>query len=176
MNIVMRMLARLPRWLWAGLGGMALLLTVWGWHGRELRQARAAGAAEQAALDRVAYEKAVMQAAQQQAQLVRELAVAQAMISKGVEDGLAGKFADLARRHDDLRLRWAAARASGATGGRAATAVSNAAGTADDAACAARGWVAFEVAAAAAHAADQALAKDDAWISWVRAQQAAWPD
>ena len=170
------LVAMLPRWLWAGLGGMGLLLALWAWHGRELRHARAAGAAEQAALDRAVYEGAAKSAAARQAQLVRELAVAQAAISKGVDDGLAVDFADLARRHDDLRLRWAAARAAGAAGAGGAVAVSGTAGTADDAACAARGWVAFDTAAAAAHAADQAIAKDDAWISWAKAQGQAWPD
>ena len=176
MSALMAMLVRLPRWLWAAAGGAACLALVWGWHLREVHLAHAAGAAEQAALDRASHEREAAQAAAMQAQLVRELAVAQAAISRGVEHGLAVDFADLDRRHDDIRLRWAAARAAGAAGGGGTTAVSHATGPDDDAACAARGWVAFDVAAAAAHAADAAIAKDDAWISWARAQQAVWPD
>ena len=170
------LLAMVPRTIWVGLGGLGLLLALWAWHGHEVRSARAAGAAAQAALDRAAYEAAAREAAARQARLVRELGVAQTMISKGVEDGLADRFADLARRHDDLRLRWAAARAAGAAGAGGAAALPGAADATDDAACAARGWVAFEVAAAAAHAADQAIAKDDAWIAWTKAQGQAWPD
>jgi hypothetical protein len=172
----MSVLAMLPRWVWAGLGSLGLLLALWGWHGHEVRQARMKGAAAQAALDRAAFAQATQEAAVRQARLVRDLAVAQSMISKGVEDGLADRFADLARRSDDLRLRWAAARAAGAAGAGGAVAVPGTPGGTDDAACAARGWVAFDTAAAAAHAADQAIAKDDAWISWARAQAAAWPD
>lgn len=172
----MNMLAMLPRWVWAGLGSLGVLLALWGWHAHEVRQARIQGAAAQAALDRAAYEQAAREAGARQARLVRDLAVAQTMISKGVEDGLADRFADLARRHDDLRLRWAAARAAGTAGTGGAAAVPGTASSIDDAACAARGWVAFDIAAAAAHAADQAIAKDDAWISWARAQATAWPD
>ena len=176
MSGVMVMLARLPRGLWLGLGAFALLMLVWGWHGRTVRQARTAGAAEQAALDLQAYAAAAAQAAARQTQLVRELSVAQAAISKGVDDGLAVDVADLTRRYDDLRLRWAAARRAGAAGEGGATALSLTAGAADDAACKARGWGDFDTAAAAAQVADQAIAKDDAWIVWARAQAAAWPD
>jgi hypothetical protein len=34
----------------------------------------------------------------------------------------------------------------------------------------------FNTAAAAAEAADQAIAKDDAWREWARAQARAWPE
>jgi hypothetical protein len=34
----------------------------------------------------------------------------------------------------------------------------------------------FDSASALAEAADRATAKDDAWIAWMRQQQAAWPE
>jgi|GEM_PF-6639479 len=176
MSALILMLARLPRGLWFALGAMALLLLVWGWHGREVRQARLAGAAEQAALDKAVFEAAATEAAARQGHLVRELAAVQAEISKGVDDELAVDFADVTRRYNDLRLRWAAARGDGAASQGGAVTLSRAASAPDDATCAARGWVDFETAAAAAYAADQAIAKDDAWISWAHAQTAAWPE
>jgi hypothetical protein len=169
-------LARLPRALWLVLGGAALLAALLFWHGQRVERARAAGAAAQAAVDRAAFEKAAAAAAQKQQRLVQALADRQAVISKGTEDELARDLADLARRYDDLRLRWAAARRGGDAGGGGAIAVSAAAGAVDDAACAARGWVDFNTAAAAAEAADTAIAKDDAWRAWAEAQGQAWPD
>ncbi len=167
---------RLPFWMWAGPG---VLLMFWGavrWHEGRLRHARAEGAAAQAALDRAAFVEAGAAAAAAQRALVDAVAARSAMISKGTDDELARDHADLARRYDALRLHWAEARASGGgAGAGGAAALSHTAGAADDAACAARGWVDFETASASAQAADEAIAKDDAWIGWAATQAAVWP-
>jgi hypothetical protein len=172
---------RLPIWLWAGLlAGLAALLVLWGvvrWHEGRLRIARAEGAAVQAELDRAAFEAAGATATAAQRALVDTIAARAAEISKETDDELARDHADLARRYDALRLRWAEARApEGGAGAGGTAALSWPAGTADDAACAARGWVDFNVASAAAQAADEAIAKDDAWIGWAATQAAGWPE
>ncbi|MFZ4110455.1 MAG: hypothetical protein ACOYKQ_08305, partial [Polymorphobacter sp.] len=96
---------------------------------------------------------------------------------KESDNALAPRLAAVGRRHDDLRLRWAATRADpGRSGAGGTTAVPATPAGAADAACAAAGWVSFDTAVAAAAAADAAIAKDDAWREWVAAQAAAWPE
>jgi hypothetical protein len=166
---------RLPGWAW---GMLAAVVLIWGavrWHEGRLLSARTEGAAAQAVLDRGAFEAAGAAAAAAQRALVDAGAARAARISKGTDDELARDHADLARRYDALRLRWATARGGeGGAGARGAATLSHTAGAADDAACAARGWVDFETASAAAQAADEAIAKDDAWIAWAEAQAGAW--
>jgi hypothetical protein len=174
--VVWRGLASVPRAVWLALGGVALIGVLLIWHGQRVESARRAGAEAQAAIDRAAYREAAAEAAQKQRQQVQALTARQAVISKGTDDELARDFADLAQRYDDLRLRWAAARLGGDAGAGGATALPAAADRVDDAACAARGWVDFNTAAAAAQAADEAIAKDDAWRDWALAQARAWPD
>lgn len=159
----------------AGLGAVLLLWGVVRWHEGRLVVARREAAAAQAALDRAAFDAAAAAAAVVQGRLVRELAGRQAVISKGTDDAIVRDFADLGRRYDDLRVRWATVRSGGADAD-GATAISGPAGGTLDAACAAGGWVDFEIASAAAQAADQAIAKDDAWIEWASAQAAVWPE
>lgn len=167
---------RLPAWLWAVMAAVLLIFAGVRWHEGRLRAALRAGATAQAAIDRAAFARAAADAAAAQARLVRELAGRQAVISKGTNDAVAREFADLERRYDDLRLRWAEAGAgAGGADADGAASISNAARAADDAACAARGWVDFKTASAAAQAADTAIAKDDAWIAWAAAQMAIEP-
>lgn len=169
-------LAAVPRWVWQLLAALLVLVLVWRWHeGRVADAAREARTA-QASADRAAYARASAAAAEAQAALVSRTASQQIRISKGTDDALRRDHDDLARRYDDLRLRWAAHRASeGPAGDDHPTALPGAAPGAAAADCAAAGWVSFDTAAAAAEAADRAIAKDDAWIAWVSAQQAAWP-
>jgi len=169
-------LAALPRPVVAGLAAVALLFAVAQWHKGRVAAAFAAGGRAQAGADRVAFEAANAAASAAQARLSAALAAQQKLVSKGIDDGLAARTADLDRRYTELRLRWAAYQAGAGDAGKGRTApLPGAPATLDDAACAARGWVAFDLAAAAAHAADTALAKDDAWIAWAAAQAAAWP-
>ena len=169
-------LATIPRWLWRVLAVLLVLALLWRWHeGRVVEAARTARAA-QAEADRAAYARASAAAAEAQAALASRLGRQQTRISKGTDDALRRQHDDLARRYDDLRLRWATHNAAeGAASIDHATAVSGAAAGAPPADCAAAGWVSFDTAAAAAEAADRAIAKDDAWIAWALAQQAAWP-
>ncbi len=165
-----------PRPVWFACAALAIGSGAWHWHRHTLGAAYAAGSAAQAIADRNAYRAEANRAAAAQHDTVVALDTRQHVISKEADDVLTARHADLARRYDALRLRWAAYRAaSGSAGADRTAAVPDAAGRADDAACAARGWVAFDTAAAAAHAADAAIAKDDAWISWAGAQAAAWP-
>ena len=168
---------RVPAAAWATLGVALALLGVWRWHDATVADARRDGARAQAVADRGRYEAAASAAAAEQHQRIAALAVRQSVISKGSDDALHIRHADLARRYDDLRLRWAAHRADQrGAGDDRATAVPGTAAGVDDATCAARGWVSFDTAAAAAQAADTAIAKDDAWIEWAARQAAAWPD
>lgn len=158
------------------LAGLALL-SAWAWHDHRVAAAARKGAQDQQVADRARVAAASAAAAAAQTRLAAMLASKQARISKGTDDALIQKNTDMANRYADLRLRWAADRADHRRpGADAAVAVPAATGDAVDAACAARGWVSFDTAAAAAEAADTAIAKDDAWIAWAAAQQAAWPD
>ncbi len=171
------LLGRVPRWLQAALAGAGVLLLALAWHNHRLGIAYRQGAAEQARIDSRRVAAAASAAAAAQDRLAAELAGRQSRISKGTTDALVAQTDDLACRYADLRLRWAADRADrGDAGGGAAIAVPGAAAGADDAACAAGGWVSFDTAAAAAEAADTAIAKDDAWIAWAARQAAAWPE
>lgn len=171
------LVGRAPHWLRLALAGAAALLLALAWHNHRLASAYRQGAAEQALADRRRVAEAAGAAAAAQDRLAAALAGRQSRISKGTTDALVAKTDDLARRYADLRLRWAAARADrGSAGGNAAIVLPGAAAGADDAACAAGGWVSFDTAAAAAEAADAAIAKDDAWIEWAAAQSAAWPE
>lgn len=168
------LLRGLPRPLLYALAGIVVALMLWRWHGAKVDAAFADGARRQAATDTARFEAAGAAAAKAQAALVAGLAAKQSRISKGTDDALVARTDDLARRYDDLRLRWTAHR--GRASDDSASAVSAATGAFDDAGCAARGWVSFDIAAAAAEAADTAIAKDDAWIAWAGAQADAWPD
>ena len=168
---------RVPAAVWVGLVAVLAMAGLWRWHGATVADARLDGARVQAVVDRAHYEAAASAAATEQRRRVAALATRQSVISKGSDDALLVRHADLARRYDDLRLRWAAHRADRrGAGNDRATAVPGAPAGVDDAACAARGWVSFDTAAAAAQAADAAIAKDDAWIEWAARQAAAWPD
>jgi hypothetical protein len=159
--------------------GLTLLvgILVWRWHLGVVREAFVKGGIEQLAVDAQRFRQASVAAETQQEAVRSALKRRQAAVSKGTDDALLAKHADLARRYDDLRLRWAAYRADqGRTGEGGAAAVPGSAPGPDDAACAARGWVSFDTAAAAAEAADTAIARDDAWRAWVTAQAAAWPE
>lgn len=174
---IMRWLGAVPRGVWAGLAATLLLLGVVRWHHAKVGAAFTKGVQQQAEADRIAIANATAAAEAAQAAKVAALTQRQTRISKGTDNALAETRADLAHRRDDLRLRWAAARAAGGhAGASAAIALPAAAAGPLDAACPAAGWVAFDTAAAAALAADEALAKDDAWIAWAAAQAAAWRD
>lgn len=167
---------RVPGLAWAGLAALLLLAGLVHWHDRAVAAAFAEGVREQAATDRAAVLAA--NAAARQAAAARNAALGrtQATISRESEDGLQKTLAAVVRRRDDLRLRWATARAAAAGDGTPGpAALPGAAAVALDTACPAAGWVAFDTAAAAAAAADEAIAKDDAWIAWVREQAVAWP-
>ncbi len=169
-------LKQLPRRFWLILMLAFGLLLGWRWHQCQVSAAFTAGGVQQQAADRVRFEAAAAAAVRAQSALRRQLSQRQSIISKGSDDALVAQNAGLAQRYADLRLRWVAARThQGSTAHDGAIAVSNTAGTIADAACAATGWVDFNTAAAAAEAADRALAKDDAWIGWARAQAATWP-
>jgi hypothetical protein len=160
---------------------MVLILTLgavaWRWHVSTVNDAYVRGGLQQQAIDEQRVRQASVAAAQQQETLRSALRARQVAISKGTDNALLAKHDDLARRYDDLRLRWAAYRADQSrTGEGGAAAVPGSAPGPDDAACAAEGWVSFDTAAAAAEAADTAIARDDAWRAWVTAQAAAWPD
>ncbi len=171
-----RVLAALPRPVWYALAAAALLLVGRHWYAARLAEARREGALHQAAADRQRFDAAAVAATERQRDLVVKLQIRQAEITKGSNDALLVRNHDLSDRYHDLRLRWAAWQAAGGgAGAGAATAVSGAATRAGDTACAARGWVAFDTAAAAAEAADTAIARDDAWRAWAAAQAAAWP-
>ena len=168
---------RLPRAVWAT-AAMALLLAGLAlWHRGEIRAARADGARAQAASTAAQLRAAADRASADQRRIIAATAARQIRISKESENALAPRLAAVGRRHDDLRLRWAAARADfGRPGAGGATAVPATPAGAADAACSAGGWVSFDTAVAAAAAADTAIAKDDAWREWVAAQAAAWPE
>lgn len=167
----------LPRPLLYGLAGALALLLLWRWHDGKVDAAFVAGGQAQAVVDRDRIAAASAAAVTAQRERIANLATRQARISKGTDDALDARADDLDRRHDDLRLRWAAYRADRRRAGEdRSTALSGTAASVDDAACAAEGWVAFDAAAAAAHAADAAIAKDDAWIAWAQAQGAVWPE
>lgn len=179
MTVIMSLLGPLrglPRSVTYALLAACGLFLLWQWHGHRVGLAYAEGTAQQAIADRAAVFRARAAATALQAKVVNTLATRQSKISKGSDDAIMAKNADIDGRYDALRLRWAASRANrGDTGAGGTIAVSTAAGATDLTACAARGWVDFQTAAAAAQAADTAIAKDDAWIAWVAAQAAAWP-
>jgi hypothetical protein len=168
---------RLPRAVWAAAALVLLFTTLALWQRGQVRSARLEGARAQATADAARMRSAADRAVADQRRIIAASTAAQNRISKESENALAPRLAAIGRRHDDLRLRWAAARAdSGRAGAGRAIEVSAAAGGVVDAACPAAGWVSFDTAAAAAAAADAAIAKDDAWRAWVMAQAAAWPE
>jgi hypothetical protein len=170
-------LRRLPKPIWYLAALLVGGLVIWHWHGGAVAAAYARGSAEQRQIDEARVRQASAAAEAGQNALRAALKQRQVEFTKGTNDALLAKHDDLARRYDDLRLRWAAYRADqGRAGEGRATAVPGAAAGLDDAACAATGWVSFDAAAAAAQAADTAIARDDAWRAWVTAQRAAWPD
>lgn len=167
---------RLPRTVWAAIAVALLLAGLALWHRGEIRAARADGARVQAASDAAQLRAAADRASADQRRIIAATAARQTRINKESDDALASRLAAVGHRHDDLRLRWAAARADpGRPGAGGTTAVPATPAGAADATCAAAGWVSFDTAAAAAAAADAAIAKDDAWREWVAAQAAAWP-
>ena len=169
-------LTTVPRMIWYCVALALLSVGLFHWHEGRIKTAYRAGATAQSAADRATFTAASATAARAQHDLVAGLAAHQSAITKGTADALAAKGAELARRTDDLRLRWTAYRADrGGSGQGRTAAVSGAAAPVDDATCATRGWVDFDTAAAAAGAADAAIAKDDAWIAWAGRQAAAWP-
>jgi hypothetical protein len=169
-------LRRLPREVWYVL---AIGLALWighAWHERRIAEVIMTAKQEQAAADTAAFREAQDIAAEQQRKLVARTTARVEAINERTTDALEARNDDLARSYDDLRMRWAAHRAAESKSrGGAAAGVPGAAAGADAADCAAQGWVSFDVAAAAAEAADRAIAKDDAWIAWAKAQEAAWP-
>ena len=168
--------AGVPPWLWRVLAILAAVAAVWWWHSSEVEKAAKAAAATQLAADRAAYQRAAEAARVKQAQLVAASVAKVEAINERTTNDLKKRTDRLARSYDDLRLRWAAHRADqGQPRDGAAAGVPGATAGFDAAACAAEGWVSFDVAAAAAEAADRAIAKDDAWIAWAMEQQAAWP-
>lgn len=168
-------IARLPRPIWYILAVLVAVALMWRWHIGRIDAAYTAGGTAQAILDGAAFEKAAVAAEAAQAAVKAALVVRQGRVTKGTEDALLAKNADLSRRYDDLRLRWAAYHAGERGAGESgATIVSGAARGIDDAACAAQGWVSFDTAAAAAEAADVAIARDDAWRAWVLGQKGVW--
>lgn len=167
---------RISRPVWYSIAAITALALLAHWHHVRVDAAYAAGGAAQASTDRERVAMASIAAERAQQALRSSLAARQANVSKGTDHALLAQNADLARRYDDLRLRWAAYRTDqGGAGDNRPTAVSGPAGVADATACAARGWVSFDTAATAAQAADAAIARDDAWRAWVTAQAAAWP-
>lgn len=145
---------------------------------RVTRAARAAGRAEQAAVDRAAVIKATIAARQAQARLVAATAAAAATINKDIDHAHQARDTDLARRYAALRLSWQAARAQGHSSGAgqgAAAAIPGAAEIVGDAACRAAGWLDFETAATIAEAADRGAAQVNGLLDWHAAQAAAWP-
>lgn len=170
-------IGRVPRQIWYILAVMLLALVAWRWHAGQVESAYRLGGIDQSRIDEQLVRQASAAAEAGQNALRTAVKSRQVKVTKGTDDALLAKHTDLARRYDDLRLRWAAHRADqGGSGERGATAVPGAAAGIDDAACAARGWVSFDTATAAAQAADTAIARDDAWRAWVTTQAAAWPE
>ena len=162
---------------WPYMAGALLLGGVILWHKDKVSDAREAGRAEQAQIDAIAFQEAARRATEAQQAAIAKVKANSAAINKETTDALTKRNTDLARSYDDLRLRWAKAKADSSSADEGgATAVSDAAAGTIDAACAARGWVDFGTAATLAEAADRATAKDDAWRAWWTAQEAAWPD
>lgn len=161
---------------WPMLAVIVALISFWFWHSRAVTAAFNDGAARQAATDRAAYQEAETAATEKQAKLVRNSAAKAGTISKGTDVALQKRFDNLAGSYDALRLRWETHRANQGRASQGGTTVASSAATvANDAHCAASGWVSFDVAAAAAEAADTAIAKDDAWRAWWTQQEEAWP-
>ena len=170
------LLGRILRLIWLSIAAVAALALLVRWHHARVDSAYSAGGAAQASADRERMSMAGIAAERAQQALRASLAARQANVSKGTDHALLAQNADLSRRYSDLRLRWAAYRADqGSAGDDRPTAVPGTAGVVDAAACAASGWVSFDIAATAAQAADAAIARDDAWRAWVTAQAAAWP-
>lgn len=174
---IWRLAQGVPRGAWIALAVALALLALARWHGRAVDRAFTSGVQQQAAADRAAVLAATAAATRAAQDRNAALGRAQAAISRESDDELGKARTAVVRRRDDLRLRWAAARtAAGGGNAIAAAALPGAATVALDTACPAAGWVAFDTAAAAAAAADEATAKDDAWIAWVTAQRDAWPN
>jgi hypothetical protein len=149
----------------------------WQWHTGKVESAAKAAAATQLADDRAAFQRAAEAARVKQAKVVAASVAKVEAINERTTHDLQKRTDRIARSYDDLRLRWEKHRAAhpGGTGNDRAAGLSSATASLDAAACAAEGWVSFDVASAAAEAADQAIKKDDAWIAWAMEQQAAWP-
>lgn len=161
---------------WPYMAGALLLGGVILWHKDKVSDAREAGRAEQAQLDAIAFQEAARLATEAQQAAIAKVKANSAAINERTTDALTKRNTALARSYDDLRLRWAKAKADSSSAGEGeATAVSDAAIGFDEAACKAAGWVDFDTAATVAQAADEAVAKDDAWINWAAEQAAAWP-
>lgn len=156
-------------------GALAVMGLVW-WHNSAVSDAYDRGKVEQAAADTEAFRAAQDAAAAEQQALIDATAANAAKISKRTEDAITKDRDAIARSYDDLRRMWAAHRADpGRAGQNGASGLAGAAAVPDDAYCPSQGWVSLDVAAAAAEAADEAIAKDDAWRSWWQEQEAAWP-
>ena len=164
----------LIRRAWPFLVGAALLLALIAWHTHAVDAAYTKGATKQRAADTVRFEAATAAATAAQGALIDRTAAKSDAISKGTDHALAKTNAGIAGQYADLRLRWAEANSRRAGQDGAAT-VSDATGSTDLTSCAAQGWVAIDVASAAAEAADIATAKDDAWREWAAEQARAWP-
>ncbi len=165
-----------PREVWYAIAAAVALALVWHWHTGQVEVAFNDGGAAQAEADGAVVAQATARAEAMQRQVIASTVAKQFTITKGTDDALVARNAQLVRDYADLRMRWAAYRADqrGASEG-AAGAAANAASIAGDAACKAKGWVDIDTAAAAAEAADVATARDDAWRAWWVAQVAAWP-
>lgn len=162
---------------WPYMAGALLLGGVILWHKDAVSDARIAGMEAQAKVDTEAFKEAARLATEAQQAAIAKVEANSAAINERTTDALTKRNTDLARSYDDLRLRWAKAKADSSSAGEGgATAVSDAASGFDAAACKAAGWVDFGIAATLAEAADRATAKDDAWRAWWTAQEAAWPD
>jgi hypothetical protein len=168
--------AGVPRWVWYALAGALAVALVAHWHNGRVAQLIEDTRRVQAEADARTYTEAAQAAADAQQERIDKLTAKQTVINERTTDALQAKSDDIGRRYDDLRLRWAAHRAAeSAAGDNQPAALPRTATGFDAAACAAEGWVSFDVAATAAEAADRAIAKDDQWRAWYLAQREAWP-
>ena len=162
---------------WPYIAALLAFGGLWLWHSNAVSASYAAGVEKQASVDRDRLNVAERAATAAQTALRARTSAASAVISKDNANALETRNADLSRRYDDLRKLWAAHRANpGGAGEGGATGPARTAAGVDGAACAAEGWVSLDVAGAAALAADQAIARDDAWREWWTAQVEAWPE
>ncbi len=177
-TLLMRVLG-VPSWA-AWLIAIAVPLAMLGgalwWHGGQVETIKALARAEQAEVDRKAVVAAEARAARAQQQLIDTMRQTQTTINDEVTRALDHARDDIARHAGDDRLRWAEARADlGRASAAEAAAISAGQPGAVDAACRARGWVAFDAASTAAQAADSYAAQVNGWIDWWTRQEAAWP-